>query len=215
MSGHGPRLPAGLLALTPGDLDAAGARAFVPRAAAAVKAGLAALLVRERLLSDRAALELAQRLRDVLGPAGWIGVHDRVHVALAAGADGAHLGFRSLPIAAARRALGSDLALGFSAHAGDEPARWEGADYLVFGPVRATPSKAGLLEPTGFAGLASACARARVPVFAIGGLEPADGPAVLAAGARGACVLRGVFGAADPGAAVRAYLAAWGTPQGC
>lgn len=215
MSAERPRLPAGLLALTPGDLDASGARAFVPRAAAAVRAGLAALLVRERELADRAAFELAQRLRDVLGPERWLGVHDRLHVALAAGADGAHLGFRSLPLAAARRVVGPDLALGLSAHDGDEPNRWEGADYLAFGPVRATPSKAGLLEPTGLAGLAAACGRSRVPVLAIGGLEPSDAPAVLAAGAHGLCVLRGVFGAPDPAAAVRSYLAALGAPRGC
>jgi thiamine monophosphate synthase len=106
------------------------------------------------------------------------------------------------------------VALGLSAHAHDDPARWAEVDYLVFGPVRATP-KDPPFEPVGLAGLARAVEHARaapphaIPVYAIGGLAPADAGDVLAAGARGIFALRGVLGAADPAAAVRAYLAAF------
>lgn len=197
-----------LLALSPGTLGEGDARALVPRVAAAVEGGLGAMLLREPGLSDRTLLELALRLREVLGPEGWLGIHDRVHVARAALADGAHLGFRSLPPHAARRAAGPDLALGFSAHAGDGPETYGEVDYLVFGPVRATPSKRAWLEPTGLDGLATFCRGAKVPVWALGGLEPADAAGVLGAGARGLAVLRGVLGAPDPRRAAREHLAA-------
>lgn len=205
------RLPRRLLALSPGTLrDGAPQAAFLLSLGQAFEAGLPAVLLREPGLSDGALEALA---REVCALAArfeerWVGVHDRVHVALAAGADGAHLGFRSLPLREARAAAGDALALGFSAHAHDDaPGDWDGADYLTFGPVRETPSKAGLLEPTGFEQLAEAVRAARCPVFALGGLTPDDAPSALAAGA-GTAALGGILGASDPAGRTRAYLAA-------
>ena len=197
-----------LVALSPGDLSGTDVevRSLLARIQTSVEGGLRALVLREPHLTDRALLELARRVRGVIGSSSWLCVHDRVHVALAAEADAAHLGFRSLPLDAARRAAGEGLALGFSAHAFDDAAAWSGADYLFFGPVRATPSKAGLLEPTGFDALRRACASAAVPVFAIGGVEPNDARVALDAGARGVAVLRGILCAEDPAHATRAYL---------
>lgn len=243
--------PSPLLALTPGTLGGQGSereiepavRSLLARVESALEAGLRALLLREPGLSDRALLDLARRLRALLGPDGWLAVHDRVHVALAAGADAAHLGFRSLPLGAARRAAGPALALGFSAHLHDvqdlqrmqhlqhdqdprdrqvlQPeeaaggrAAWDEADYLVFGPVRATPSKQGLLAPTGFEALAEACRAAAAPVWAIGGLGAEDAAAALGAGARGVAALRGVLGAPDPAGATRSYLDALAEARG-
>lgn len=221
MARPGPQLPAALIALTPGDLAPGDARAraeLVQRVRAAAAAGLAAVLLREPELPDGELLGLARELRAALDgerPGAWLGVHDRAHVALAAGAGGVHLGFRSPRPAdlgpLLERAGGglAALAIGLSTHASDDPAEWAPCDYLFHGPVRATPSKRGLLEPTGPEGLARAVARAgERPVWGIGGLEPADVPAVIAAGARGLAVLRGVLGAPDPGAAARAYLEA-------
>jgi len=219
------RLPPGLLAITPGTLDGArGADAFARTLERAAAAGLSGVLVREPGLSDRDTLALARRLREVLdracpedsvpdsaGPGrGWLALHDRLHLAAACGADAVHLGFRSLPAGEARAVLPDGLALGLSAHTHDDPSTWAPADYLFFGPVLETPSKKGLVEATGFEGLALAVEHAGpTPVFALGGLEPEHAERVHESGASGMVVLRGVLGAADPARAVRDYLAAW------
>jgi len=215
-------LPPRLVALSPGDLRAGATRAFDERLRAAARAGLRGLLLREPELPERELLECARRWRALLaeeaeraslptGAAAWLCISDRGASALAAGADAWQLSFRSLTLVDARRALErarARCALGLSAHAPDDPARWEDADYLVFGPVRATPSKRGVLEPTGMEGLARACALSRAPVWAIGGLEPEHIDELLAAGARGLAVQRGIFGQPEPARATRAYLAA-------
>ncbi len=195
-----------LLALSPGDLREPDARAFLGRVERAVAGGLEALLLRERELSERAYLELAGRLRKLLRV---LVVHDRLHLVRELGADALALGYRSLPPAAARRALGSALPIGFSAHAHDTPEARTGADFLLLGPVLRTPSKEGLVEPLGFERLARECARETRPVWAIGGLQPEHAAALRASGARGLAVLSGVLGADDPQLAARSYLDAW------
>jgi thiamine-phosphate diphosphorylase len=204
------RLPPPLVALTPGDLGGAGVHGLLTRAARAVEAGLRGVLLREPRLDDRAFLELACALRDVLGESGWLGVHDRVHLAPACRADTVHLGFRSLPVDALPEACVAGRARGLSTHADDGPDAWFGADYLFHGPVRSTPSKEGLIEPVGMEGLRAAVECSPAPVWAIGGIEPADARPALQAGASGVAVLRGVLGAADPASAAAAYLAALG-----
>lgn len=198
-----------LIALSPGTLRADGLERFARAVAAAVGAGLPALLVRERALPDRALFALLRELRRAGPP--WLGCHDRVHLALAAGCDAVHLGFRSLAAADARRIatrVGPPLAIGLSTHADDDPAAWDGASYLVHGPVRATPSKRGLREPIGTAGLERAVGRAAVPLLAIGGLGPDDVRPVLATGAHGLVVLRGILASEDPARATERYLRA-------
>lgn len=199
------RLPPTLVALSPGDLESANPRAFLARAQAAIDAGLDGVLLREPEMSDRAYLDLARALAGRLGPAGFLAIHDRVHLAVAAGAHAVHLGFRSLPTDAARALLPDEIAVGLSAHAHDDPQRWSAADYLFFGPVFDTPSKAGLVASVGIEGLASASARSAVPVWAIGGLRPEHATSVLATGARGIAVRAGVFGDGDSTARVREW----------
>lgn len=214
-------LPPRLVALSPGDLRPGASASFDERLRAALSAGLRGLLVREPELAERELLECARRWRALMsaearrapssGEPAWLGISDRGASALASGADAWQLSFRSLSLVDARRVLAlraSPCALGLSVHASDDPARWQGADYLVFGPVQATPSKQGWLEPAGFDGLARACACARAPVLAIGGLEPRHAANALAAGAHGLAVQRGIFAQADPARATRAYLAA-------
>ncbi len=204
-------LPPTLLALTPGRLsqgDRAGLERLVASVDAAVRAGLRGVLVREPALADGDFLELAERLRTILSsPGAWLGLHDRPHLATSVGAEGVHLGYRSLPPGAARRVCGSGVALGLSTHMGDDPQGFLGVDYRFFGPLRETPSKRGILEPTGFEELArQTCAPP--PLWALGGLEPADGPRVLECGARGLAVLGGILGSGDPARGTRAYLEA-------
>lgn len=217
------RLPPGLVAITPGTLDARSsadlAGSIVRAVERAAEAGLRGVLVREPGLTDAALIALVRGVRTALERVhpgeGWLGLHDRVHLARTCAADAVHLGFRSLPPADARVVLAAldaqrAIALGLSAHAHDDPSAWEAADYLFFGPVLETPSKRGLVAATGFDGLARAVERARPrPVLALGGLAPEHARNVRATGAHGLAVLRGVLGAEDPAQAFLEYVSAW------
>jgi thiamine-phosphate pyrophosphorylase len=200
-----PRLPPALLALTPGVLDRAGLEALPAAVAAAHSAGLRGVLLREPRLGDAAVLELAERLRALLGAEGWLGLHDRPHLAAAAGADAVHLGGRSLRPEQVRPWLAPGLALGLSTHAGDAPPAPGLADYALHAPVRAVPGKGPAL---GLEGLARDAARMGLPLWGLGGIGPEHAAAVIAAGARGVAVLRGILGTDDPAAATSAYLEA-------
>jgi thiamine-phosphate pyrophosphorylase len=201
------KLPSSLIALSPGDLDERATPRFVELVRRCVEAGLESVLVREPGLSDKATLRLAIALRRELA-AGWLAIHDRVHLAADAGADAVHLGFRSLSVPAARSILNRDIALGFSAHDTDDPAAWSACDYLFFGPVLDTPSKRGVKEPVGFDGLAHAVSRTRTPMWALGGMKPEDARLALESGARGLAVLGGIFRAERPAAACTQYVEA-------
>lgn len=140
-------------------------------------------------------------------------VNDRVDVALAAGAHGAHLGWDDLPLAAARAVTPPGFLLGVSvglpseaAHARELP-----ADYWSVGPCFATATKPDAgppLGPDGFARLAR-LAPPGVPVIGIGGVTAANAGGLRVAGAAGVAVTAAVFGATDPAAAAGAVRAAW------
>jgi thiamine-phosphate pyrophosphorylase len=133
-------------------------------------------------------------------------VNDRIDVALAAGADGVHLGQTDLPLAEARRIAGS-LWIGVSTHDVDQvrAACAGGADYLGFGPVFATKTKRNPDPVQGLSGLRAAVAEARgIPVVAIGGITPGDAAAVYATGAAAICAISAVNDAADVTTAARA-----------
>src|SRR5205823_15043548 len=97
-------------------------------------------------------------------------VNDRLHVALAVGADGGHVGADDLPVAAARRILGPYAVLGATARDPETARRAvaDGASYLGVGPAYPTSTKGGLPAPIGPAGVAAVAAAVPVPVIAIG-----------------------------------------------
>jgi thiamine-phosphate pyrophosphorylase len=187
--------------------------ADVVRAAlAGVPRGGAAVCLREKDLEARALLVLARELRAATRDAGAaLYVNDRVDVALAAGADGVHLGGRSLaPAEAARLAPG--LALAVSTHGRAEVeaavrARDAGAPiaFAVFGPIWDTPSKRALGTPVGLDALRGAAALA-IPLLALGGVTPERAPLARAAGAAGVACIRAICSTPDPSAAARALL---------
>jgi thiamine-phosphate diphosphorylase len=145
----------------------------------------------------------ARRLCDEHGAA--LVVNDRVDLALAAGADGVHLGQTDLPLAAAR-AIAGKLWIGISTHdlAQVRAAVAGGADYLGFGPVFATATKADPDAVQGLSGLAAAVAEARdVPIVAIGGITPANACDVYRAGASCVCAIGSVNDAPDVARAAR------------
>lgn len=123
-------------------------------------------------------------------------VNDRFDVAWAAGAGGVHAGEKSLTVRAlidARRASGlTDFLVGASCHSseGAMHAADEGADYLFFGPVFETPSKAEFGPPQGLEKLARVCSAVSVPVMAIGGITLENAAACGEAGAAGIAAIR-------------------------
>jgi thiamine-phosphate pyrophosphorylase len=137
-------------------------------------------------------------------------VNDRVDIALAAGAAGAHLGWDDPPLDALRPHLPAGFLLGLSVGSPDEAARAPAtADYWSVGPCFATPSKhdAGApLGPEGFAALAR-LAPEGCPVIGIGGITPTNARSVIDAGATGVAVIGAVLGASNPEVAARGLRA--------
>jgi len=190
------------------DRNATAGRDLGDVVAAALDAGLPAVQLRDRDLPGRPLLALAERLRLLTARAGaLLLVNDRVDVAVAAGADGVHLGGASMPVDVARRLLPPGALVGVSTHAVPEVAAAT-ADFAFFGPVHATPSKAAFRPPQGVARLREAVAVARIPVLAIGGITRPHIPDLRAAGAAGVAVIRAILSADDPGSATRALLEA-------
>ncbi len=177
---------------------------------ACIQGGARVFQLREKDLEARELTALAERLLRLITPAGGLLlINDRVDVALAVRANGAHLSQRGLPPAVARRLLGPTRLLGVSCHslAEAEEAQQGGADFIVLGPIFYTPSKALYGPPLGLALLREVRPRIRMPVFAIGGITAANRPQVLAAGADGIAVISAVMAGPDVSTAVRALLA--------
>jgi thiamine-phosphate pyrophosphorylase len=198
----------------------AGADAPPAALAAAVAGGADRVQLRERSLPARALLAWCDAVSAAVRAAAGgrrvaMLVNRRIDVALAAGADGVHLGFDALAPAQARALLGPDRLVGVSAHGVDElgPAAAAGADYAQLAPIFDPFSKAPARPPLGLAALAAARG-AGLPVLAQGGIDAARAAAAVRAGAAGVAVTGAVLGAADPAAAaaaLRAALdAAWG-----
>jgi thiamine-phosphate pyrophosphorylase len=181
----------------------------------ALDAGVAAVQLRAKVGTDGERLELARLAVNLCRDAGAVCiVNDRVDLALASGADGAHVGPDDLPVAEARRILGPDLILGASARTSERARELvdDGATYLGVGPCYSTVSKIGLPDPIGPVGLKSVADAVEAPVLAIGGVTADRVPELLAAGAYGVAVIGAIAGAADPAAAARALLTRLGEP---
>jgi thiamine-phosphate pyrophosphorylase len=179
--------------------------------ARAMSGGASAVLVRRPHATAFEVFALARQLRPSTRAAGCLLlVSDRADVAVAADADGVHLGARSLPVVAARRAVGPGLLVGRSVHNLDEAGQAEddGASYLFLGPVFATPSHQGA-PPLGLGPFREAALRARVPVVAIGGITGENVRLVAQAGGQGAAAIGAFYGGADAAESARAFRAAF------
>ncbi len=137
-------------------------------------------------------------------------VNDRVDVARAVGAEGAHLGQEDLPLADARAILGPDKLLGISTHTMNQALEAEagGADYIGFGPIFPTSTKEHPAPVVGIAGLREVRAKVRVPIVAIGGITAKNAREVVAAGADCVAVISAVLAATDPPAAIKELMKA-------
>lgn len=161
-------------------------------------------------VSDRDAYELADAVLELCRPYGVLClVNDRLHVALAVGADGGHVGAADLPVAVARRVLGPLGVLGATCRdvAAARAARRAGASYLGVGPAFATTTKAGLPSPLGPGAVgAVAAAVPDTPIVAIGGVTAGNARSLIGAGAAAVAVVGAVAAAADPGRATEDLL---------
>ena len=174
---------------------------------AAVRGGVDAVQLREKDLPAGALFELARELRRRCTRHGVrLLINDRIDVALAVGADGVHLPVDSFAAGDARALVGPGRLIGVSTHSLEQAQRASaaGADFVVFGPVFATPSKRPFGPPLGLEALAQAAGAVSVPVFAIGGVTVARADAVCRHGAHGIAAIAAVLEATDPTAAARA-----------
>ncbi len=179
-------------------------------AEAALLAGVRVVQVREKGGSALRALEVALNLRRLTRQYGaLLLVDDRIDIAMAAGADGVHLGQEDLPIELARRLLGSDALVGLSITdlAQLDAAGAAEADYLGVGAVFPTGSK-GDATLTGLPLLAAARAATPAPIVAIGGIDATNAGLAVAAGADSVAVISAITQAADTAGAVEALTAA-------
>ena len=180
---------------------------FLERVHAALEGGVDVLQLRCKEWDALPYLRLAERVARLARDAGvpFI-VNDRPDVALAAGADGVHLGQQDLPVAWARR-VAPDLMIGRSSHepAHAEQAIVEEASYFAVGPVWDTPTKPGR-RAAGLSYVQDVASRdVTVPWFAIGGITLDNVHEVLEAGATRIAVVRAILDARDPAEAARAF----------
>lgn len=191
-------------------------RPLVRVLSSALAAGVLAIQLRERDLSSRDLLRLAQEVHQLTTASGaQLLINDRVDVALALGGVGVHLRANSLPLTTARKILGLQRLIGISTHSVEEAVRAEaeGADYVVLGPIYETPSKTIYGAPLGVRTLEEACRVVRVPILGIGGVTAARADEIRRAGAFGVAVVTAVLGAGDVEHATRELLNAVSMPS--
>jgi thiamine-phosphate pyrophosphorylase len=174
---------------------------------AALDGGVRAVQLREKDLEGGELYRLAAELRRLTARYhAQLLINDRIDVALATDADGVHLGQTSFPVTIARQLLGPGKLIGVSTHSQEEILAAAGADFLLFGPVYFTPSKAAYGEPQGVERLRAAVACSPAPVIAIGGIKTTQIPEVMAAGAHGIGVITAISAARDPAQATKDLL---------
>ncbi|HYH78904.1 MAG TPA: thiamine phosphate synthase, partial [Longimicrobium sp.] len=199
------------------DPDCGEGRTIVDVVRAALRGGAPSIQLRAKDQPAREQAALARALLAETRAAGaLLWVNDRLDVALAAGADGVHLGQDDIPVDAARRIVPAGFLVGISAETPELAlaAERDGADYVGTGPVHATGSKADAGEAIGCARIAEVARAVRIPVVGIGRISADNADDVVRAGAAGVAVISAVMRAPDPEAATRALMRAVETSRG-
>ncbi|MEW6108290.1 MAG: thiamine phosphate synthase [Nitrospirota bacterium] len=166
----------------------------------ALEGGVRAVQLREKDLSIMELLDMAYRLRELTDRYNArLFINDRIDIALAAGADGVHLGNSSIPAKAARKAAGGKMLIGVSTHSIEEAKKAErdGADFITLGPIYETPSKMEYGRPLGTEILNRAKKEISVPIFAIGGINQDRVEEVLDSGAYGIALISAILASED------------------
>lgn len=174
---------------------------FIDTISLALKGGIKTVQLREKGLATHELYSLACELRKITSDfkANLI-INDRVDIALAVEADGVHLGWQSLPFGIVRELLGFEKLIGVSTHNRQEALQAQscGADYITFGPIFDTPSKAGLLKPTGVEEIRKLKNEIDLPIVALGGINEKNVETVLDEGADGIAVISNIMQAENP-----------------
>ncbi|MCD4829132.1 MAG: thiamine phosphate synthase [Candidatus Cloacimonetes bacterium] len=179
-------------------------------AEACVRLGVRMMQLREKHLADRELLRLARELRTVTrGTDTALFINDRPDIAALCDADGLHLGQDDMSLGEARRIVGDDMRIGLSTHSLEQAsaALAQQPDYIGFGPLWSTPTKANPDPIVGTGLLSQVLAIADVPVVAIGGIFPERIPEVLAAGARNLALVRHFMDTDDPAPRIAEVMA--------
>jgi thiamine-phosphate pyrophosphorylase len=186
-------------------------RLLLEKIEAASRCGVEWIQIREKDLEARQLCGMIEEAKRRVAVGVRIFVNDRLDVALSAGADGVHLGERSLRVADVRRFLweragDGKCSVGVSTHSlqAVRDAEANGADYAIFGPVFATSSKLAYGVPQGVERLGEVCGATKIPVMAIGGITAENAGRCVGAGAAGIAAIRLFQDADDLDTMVRA-----------
>jgi len=174
----------------------------------AIRGGVTLVQLREKEISSKEYLELAQRVKEVTDRHGIpLIINDRIDIAMAIDADGVHLGPEDLPIPLARRLLGNGKIIGASAASVDEALLFQaqGADYLGVGALFPTATKQGT-EKVGLEELRRIKAAVHIPVVAIGGINAKNAGPVMETGVDGVAVVSAIMDQTDIREAARRLL---------
>ena len=177
------------------------------RAMASVLGGATMLQLRLKEESARTMVEVARALR-AIAPRIPLLVNDRADVAMAAGAQGVHVGVDDVAPAALRRIVPPGFIIGASVGDDTDVARTVGADYVGIGPVFPTGSKSDAGTAIGIERFAALARRCGLPAVAIGGVSADNAAALMASGASGLAVISALFSSVDPMQAARALRSA-------
>ena len=175
----------------------------------ALAGGVKAVQLREKDLNGKALFELAEKTRRLCDRyQASLLINDRIDVALAVDAAGVQITGVSLPVDVARNLLGPRKLLGASTHSLEETrqAQNDGADFILFGPVYLTPSKAAFGAPQGLQALKKILENVSLPVYAIGGIKAEHIAELRSLGVRGVALISAIIGAADPKEAAASLL---------
>ena len=162
----------------------------------ACKAGVKAVQLREKDLSPLLLYQLAEKIKKICHSTNTrLLINDRADIAQAVDADGVQLTSQSLSVYSVRKFLPKSMLIGVSTHSLEEAQRAEnyGADFVLFGPVFQTPSKAVFGEPQGLSKLEKITKTVQVPVFAVGGINPARAKQCRERGSFGVAVISSVM----------------------
>ncbi len=188
------------------DTDLQNCFSHVELAELAISGGADTIQLRQKTGDTIQMIRVAEQIQVLCKRAGasFI-VNDRVDVAIASHADGVHLGQRDFPIPLARKLLGEGAIIGGSAGDVEEARKCllEGADYIGFGPVYLTSSKADASPPSGLDLLRQVVEKISLPIIAIGGINKENTRLVRETGAHGIAVISSVCCDRDPEEATR------------
>ena len=189
--------------ITDSGLSCAGKISDVKQAEAC---SVCAVQYRNKKAETREMYEEAVRLREICRNVLFL-INDRIDIALAVDADGVHLGQSDMPYSAARKLLGPEKIIGITVHNLAEAldAQRSGADYLGVSPIFQTATKHDAGKPAGIALIEEIRARVDIPLIAIGGINLANAPEVVSAGADGLCAISAVVAKKDVGREIERF----------